>query len=168
VDFVHRGQGSTNNGNVARRFCECPATTAAIIGLDKSLIRRFAVILQALSSMKTINIDAYREFANETAKLYVHLYPWYYMTPTVHKIFIHGAEIIQHALVAIGQLSEEAQEALNEDFKHIREFNTRKCSRIATNEDLLNHLFISSDPVITNSLEIFYKKPKKMFDKTYT
>jgi hypothetical protein len=125
VDFVQRGQGSTNNGNVARRFFECPATTAAIIGLDESLIRRFAVILQALSSMKTINIDAYREFANETAKLYVHLYPWYYMTPTVHKILIHGAEIIQHALVAIGQLSEEAQEVLNKDFKHIREFNTR-------------------------------------------
>jgi hypothetical protein len=78
------------------------------------------------------------------------------MSPTVHKILIYGATIIQHALVAIGQLSEEAQEALTKDFKHIREHNTRQCSRIATNEDLLNNLLISSDPVIT-SLRVIHK-----------
>lgn len=35
---------------------------------------------------------------------------------------------------------------LNKDVKHYYEFNTRKCSRINTSEDLMHKLFISSDP----------------------
>lgn len=52
----------------------------------------------------------------DTAKLYVQLYPWYPMTPTVHKILIHGATVIENALLPIGQLSEEAAEARNKHF----------------------------------------------------
>jgi hypothetical protein len=51
-------------------------------------------------------------------------------------------------MVPIGKLSEEPQEARNKDFRNIRQNHTRKFSRVAANEDLLNHLFTSSDPVI--------------------
>jgi hypothetical protein len=35
------------------------------------------------------------------------------MPPSIHKILIYGSLIIKNALVPIGQLSEEAQEASN-------------------------------------------------------
>ena len=70
------------------------------------------------------------------------------MPASVHKLLIHGAEIVQYALLPIGQLSEEAQETRHKDFKRIRCENTRKYSRLATNEDILYKLFLTSDPYI--------------------
>lgn len=60
------------------------------------------------------------------------------MPATVHKILFHGAEIIKHAIMPIGQLSEEATEARHKQFRKYRLEYTRK----ATNEDLLNHSLI--------------------------
>jgi len=72
------------------------------------------------------------------------------MPASFHKILIHGKSIIKSFLIPIGDLSEEAQEARNKDFKYFREFNTRKHNRIATNEDIVNKLLISSDPYISS------------------
>lgn len=40
-----------------------------------------------------INIDAFDHYYTETARLYVSLYPWFYMPSSVHKILLHGADI---------------------------------------------------------------------------
>ena len=56
-------------------------------------------------------MEKYDKYALDTTRLYVELYPWHPMTPTMHKILLHGAVIIKHALLHIGQLSEEAAEA---------------------------------------------------------
>lgn len=58
------------------------------------------------------------------------------MPASVHKILLHGSSVISAALLPIGQMSEEAQEARNKDIKSIRENYSRKCSRIKTNEDI--------------------------------
>lgn len=84
------------------------------------------------------------------------------MPSSVHKILFHGADIIQHAIVPIGQLSEEAQEARNKDFKIYRQFNSRKCSRKSTNEDVLNNLLLSSDPHLSTIKPTLLKKHKKI------
>ena len=62
-----------------------------------------------------------------------------YMPASVHKILIHGARVIDAAILPIGQLSKEAQEARNKDIKRYREHNTRKCSRKSGMIDLFNH-----------------------------
>ena len=92
----------------------------------------------------------FARYANDTASLYAEQYEWFYMPASMHKILIHGASIIDSFLVPIGQLSEEAQESRNKDFKRYRENNTRKSSRIKTIEDLLHCLLISSDPYIAS------------------
>lgn len=97
---------------------------------------------------KKINSCKFDAYALETAKIYVDLYPWYYMPSSVHKILVHGGKVIKSALLPIGQLTEEAQEARNKDFKRFREYNTRKCNRGATNADIIHKLLISSDPFI--------------------
>lgn len=161
VDRPKPGFGSTNDGNTARKFFLKPQTSANITGLDETLITKFSVLLQALSSTYEINLDKFEKYADDTRKLYLSLYSWYYMPVTVHKILFHATDIIRHCIVPIGQLSEEAQEALNKNYRRFREHNTQKKSRIATNKDLLRMLLISSDPLITS----YRSKTKKSSPK---
>ncbi|KAL4712122.1 hypothetical protein ACJJTC_010983 [Scirpophaga incertulas] len=118
LDVVKQGYGTTNDGSTARRFFENPVKTASITGLDMELIGRFAVILQALTSGEAVDIEKFRVYALKPAERYVSLYNWYCMSSTMHKILIHGADIIsRHAVIPIGSLSEEASEARNKDFR---------------------------------------------------
>lgn len=55
-----------------------------------------------MASGHEINISAFKNYTMDTAKLYVKLYPWYYMPSSVHKVLIHGASVIQSALLPIG------------------------------------------------------------------
>lgn len=150
VDIPKQGSGTTNDGNTARRFFENPGIVSTITNIDENVIRRFGIILKTISCGFSINQEKFNIYCYETAKLYVHFYNWYPMPASVHKLLVHGAAIISTAILPIGLLSEEAQEARNKDCKYIREHNTRKCSRVATNEDLFGSLLISSDPLITS------------------
>ncbi|KAJ8882122.1 hypothetical protein PR048_018610 [Dryococelus australis] len=102
------GSETTSAGNMARRFFLNSFESASITGNNVELIQRFATILRGIFSGLEINVEAFREYATETAKLYVN---WYYMPPSVHKVLIHGRNVIKHAIVPIGLLSEEALEA---------------------------------------------------------
>ena len=128
-------------------------------GVDKDLIKRFAVVLQVISSDRDIKADSFNQYALETAKLFIQKYPWFYLPASVHKVLIHGSQIIKSALLPIGQLSEEGQEARNKDIKKYREHHTRKSSRKNTMTDLINNLLISSDPLIS-SIRKSHKKQK--------
>ena len=67
------------------------------------------------------------------------------MPPSVHKVLIHRSSTIKSVVLPLGSLSEEAQEASNKAFKSCRALHSRKCSRKASNDDILNHLLISYD-----------------------
>lgn len=98
------GRGTTNDGNTARRFFQNPEQTANITGVDLNLITRFGVILRTLACGMEIDSDRFDKYAIETAQLYVKLYPWYYMPSSVHKILIHGADVIRCAILPIGNI----------------------------------------------------------------
>lgn len=158
IDIVKQGKGTTNTGNTARRFFRDPSLTAQITGLNVNLIARFGVLLTAIASGKKILKTSFVSYCAETAKKYVELYGWYFMSPTVHKILIHGGDIIDNALVPIGQLSEEAQEANHKLFRSYRLNHARKISRCANNEDVFNSLLLASDPVVTRHRSIISSK----------
>ena len=99
------------------------------------------MILRSLSSGYEINNEAFNQYCTETAELYIELYGWYYMPPTVHKLLIHGAAIAKESLLPIGVLSEEALESRNKDMKKFREHCSRKSSRIFNNEDMFRDSF---------------------------
>lgn len=69
----------------------------------------------------------------------------------VHKTLLHGRNIIKYNILPIGCLTEEASEARNKVFRRFRQNNARKCNRIATNQDILNMLLVSSDPLLSNN-----------------
>lgn len=158
IDVPKQGSGTSNDGNTARRFFADTKTTSEITGVDHNLIFKFKIILQVLNCNRDINAVKFGQYANETAQLYNKLYIWRNMSPTVHKVLMHGEQIINHHILPIGDLSEEAQEKRNKDYRYYREHNTRKTSRQETNMDLLRMLLISSDPYIT-SLRSIYSKP---------
>lgn len=102
-------------------------------------------------------------------KLYVNLYNWYYMPASVHKVLAHGADIIENlGIVPIGKLSEEAAEARNKDFRRYREHHSRKFCRKATNEDIMNNLLISSDPLISKIRHKLLRKHKALSEEAKT
>ena len=75
------------------------------------------------------------------------------MSPTVHKILIHGASIVNAAVLLIGQLSEEALESRHKDIRRFREQHSRKFSRMVSFEDIFRRLLLSSDPILSSSFD---------------
>lgn len=167
IDVMKQGVGTSNDGNTARRFFENPSVTAEITGLDEIIIRKFSILLQAIASGEEIDPEKFDIFAKNLAKLVIEKYGWYYMPASVHKILFHGANIIRHVLLPIGQLSEEVIEARHKEFRRFRLNNARKKSRRCTNEDIMFSLLISSDPYISNLRHSSRSKSKKkMFPET--
>jgi len=72
-----------------------------------------ALIAETIACREKIDSCKFEIYALETAKIYVNLYPWYYMPSSVHKILMHGEKVIKSALLPIDQLTEEAQETRN-------------------------------------------------------
>ena len=151
IDKPRQVSGNTNDGNTARRFFYNASCSAEITGVDENLIKRFYIILQALSSGVMMNAESFGSYAVETARIYVTNYGWYYMPSSVHKISLHGENIIKHfSVLPIAQLSEDAQESRNKDYKKFRLYHARKCYRSDANEDVFHTLLYTSDPYITS------------------
>lgn len=128
------------------------------------MIKRFQIILEVISSGYDIDPAKFDDFAHTTAKLYVELYGWHPMSPTVYKILMHGAQVISSHIVPIGQLSEEAAEARNKHFRKYRVDFARNFSRVNCNTDILNRLLLTSDPFISCN-RIKRKKKSKTFSQ---
>lgn len=79
--------------------------------MTKLQVEGFSTTLNRLDLEKFIN------YTKETAAVHVRLNSWCSMIPTMHKLWIHGPEVIKHAFLPIGQLSEEAAEARNRYFR---------------------------------------------------
>lgn len=144
------GSGNSNDGNTARRAFKSPKEFAACTGVSEDLIRRLLIILEAVSCTEPLSAPALEAFCMETARLYVSLYPWYPMPPTLHRLLLHSAVVVEETILPIGAMSEEAAEALHKVVRRFRQHHTRKDSRIHTMSDLFHRLLVTSDPVISN------------------
>lgn len=162
VDIPKAGFGNTNDGNTSRRFFSNPEISSRITGIDINLIKKCSVLLETLSSGLKIDTHKFENFAEQTAKLYVELYGWHPMSPTMHKILRHGATVIDLAILPIGQLSEEAAEARNKHFRIYRQNFSRKFSREDCNKDVLNRLLLTSDPFLSSNRQR-QRKTRKPF-----
>jgi hypothetical protein len=120
LDTPKQGGGNTINGNSDRRFFKDAAVASSITGVDQNLIERFYIILRTLSCGYEINIPAFKDYCDETPNLFVALYSWYPMPVTLHKILMHGPEVIEHFLLPIGQCLNRRK---NLDTKNLRNFD---------------------------------------------
>jgi len=150
-----------------RKLFSNPKLASKITGINENLIHRCTSLLQAIASGYKINVLTFNEYALFTARELIKEYPWYYLPATVHKVLIHGSAVIEHALVSIGELSEEAVESNNKELKKFRLYHSRKTSRIATNIDILNSLLLGSDPFITGQRKLEKKDKITLLDSVY-
>src|SRR5262249_28056841 len=109
VDFPSsRGTGNTNSGPVARSVFSKPNILSEILELDVDLIKRITTILIALSCQLPLDVDKFALFCLETAHIYVSLYEWFPMPPSIHKVLIHSKEIMLASDLPLGVLAEDA------------------------------------------------------------
>lgn len=71
------------------------------------------------------------------------------MSASLHRVLVHGADIIKALPLPPGVMSEEGAEARNKFYKRDRLKHARKISREANLHDLMCRQLISSDPIIT-------------------
>lgn len=158
VDKPRQGGGTSTDGNTARIIFQYAKEVAEITGVNLNIIERLATILKVMSSGFKININKFKIFCTKTAEYFIMQYPWYYMPTTLHKVLIHGPKIIESSEIAMGLLSEDAQESRNKDIRNYRSQFSRKFSRKAAMEDTYQRLMVSSDPYITSSRKLVPKK----------
>lgn len=144
------GSGNSNDGNTARRAFRSPAEFAACTGVDQELIDRVGTVLQAVSSLHQLDIDALSAYCRRTAELYVERYSHHPMSTTLHKLLSHSAAVVESCHLPIGMMSEEAAEATHKRVRQYRLRHTRKDSRIHTMSDLLGYLLVASDPLLSS------------------
>lgn len=66
-------------------------------------MKRFTIILKTTASGYEIQTEEFEKYNLDTTKLYVHLYPWYYMHDSVYKIVLHEAKVIQTVQLSKGK-----------------------------------------------------------------
>lgn len=114
-----------------------------------SLIRRLRIILITISCFKKIDVKKFSSYCLETAKLFIELYPWFNMPASLHRLLIHGADIIASFNLPIGCFSEEGAEARNKHYRNDRLNHARKDTKAHNMEDMINKANESSDPQIS-------------------
>lgn len=90
--------GNTNDGNTSRRFFEDPKVASDITGISYELIYRLSHFRDYLKWPQN-RPRKIRSLRKSTAELYVSLYGRHPMTPTMHKILVHGAVIIKKCVI---------------------------------------------------------------------
>ncbi|XP_047118530.1 calsequestrin-2-like [Schistocerca piceifrons] len=87
------------------------------------------------------------------------------MSASVHKLLIHGANIIKELSLPVGLFSEDVLESSQKEYKGLRLFHARKTSRIHTNTDIVHWMLIASDPNIASKRRRRHIKKRKPFPK---
>lgn len=150
VDKPKPGFGSTNDGNTSRTFFKNASLSSSITGIDENLIIKFHKIIRIVNCGQNIKLEKFSNLLKETFQLYLELYSWFYMPSSIHKLLVHGVDIIKNFDVPIGQLGEDALEARHKEVRKLRLHHTRKSSRENTNRDLMTSLLLTSDPYLAS------------------
>lgn len=157
VDSNTQG-GTTTTGNTVRRLLleeeNYKFFTRNISSEDERAAAEayghsLALILRAMSSGHAVNLERYRA---ECKKLYLMILKdlwWVSITPTLHKLLAHTGDIIEaNDGYGLKKLSEEGPEAINKRVRQIRTNLARKRNQQSNLTDVLNRLWIGSDPMI--------------------
>jgi len=72
------------------------------------------------------------------------------MSATVHKVLMHGYQIIEASILPLGVLGENASEARNKYYKSDRRLHARKSSRQNNMAVVFHRAMDSSDPLVSS------------------
>lgn len=164
VDSVTPQGGSTNTGNTARKSFANVDLFATCLGFndrEKEIIVMFRSILIAISSQLPINPENFLSYCQKVYNMWFDLFEWQPMSPTIHKLLVHGSEIIKASPLPIGVLSEESADSGNKLLKFNRKYHARQSNRIDNLTDMLNNALQISDPFFSCKYFASQKQKKK-------
>jgi hypothetical protein len=144
------GSGNSTTENVCRKAFSDPLLLSTVLGLDFDLVQNFSTLLIAMSCQLPLNLESFAALALSTANIWVDKYSSFKMTPSVHKVLIHGVEIMRNSILPVGILSEEAAEAKNKICRRDRLDHALKNSRKNNLEDVFYRSMDSSDPFLSS------------------
>lgn len=146
-----------NRKNVLSLFERAPDGSRTVITNKQkkilpTLLQNFSVILRLLNSDETINVDAYEDLLKETNLILIDHFHFMSITPTVHAVLAHSADLIRnnHKRGLLDK-SEEASEASHKVLKFLREHGARNTSLEDNLKDCFRKLWFISDPIIRNA-----------------
>ena len=152
IFFVNKGAGTTNTGNMARKFFNSERT-AVILNIDPEIISLFRDLNRSLNNP---NIRPNPEiYELKARKLFHHLttgdFKHIPLSPTVHRMVTHGTSFIRHFKdIPIGALSESAIESKNKLNRTSRVGHARMFSFSKNTQDAFNHMLLCSDYYLFN------------------
>ena len=148
------------DGNMARRILrDHPDLLAEECNVPLDLVKGVYVIWIALASRLPICPEKFKAFCDNVHNIYLENCAWYRMSPTLHKVLVHGYQVMMlfPDSVTSGMLSEEPAEASNKDVKKFQKEHAPQNCPIARNLAVFNRINDRSDPQV---LHHFAKKSK--------
>ena len=173
IDIPSCDGGTSTTGNVAR-ICFLDErdfitwATSTILPEDKPGViyihKHLSIILRVYGSSKQIDTNKLDTLCKDLYEYIITKFPWANITPSVHKILAHSAEIITDFNNGYGlkDLSEECLESMNKHARRYREKLSRKTSFEENIKDIFIRLLSQSDPVLVH----YRKTSDKVMRKT--
>jgi hypothetical protein len=146
---------------VARKAFANAEKTAAICGVSTMLVSNLDVIWRTLASSQPINPEKFGELCEKTLEQYMSCAQWYDIPPSLHRVLVHGKEIVEATPLPIGITSEEGAESNTKFARRFHENHTRKTSQEDTMSDLFHRMMDISDPIVV----AMSPQPKAMPEK---
>ena len=100
-------------------------------------------------------------YAKKTLDQYMAHASWYDIPPSLHRVLVHGKEIVEATPLPIGLTSEEGAESNTKFARRYHESHTRKTSQKDTMSDLFHRMMDVSDPIVV----AMSPEPKSMPEK---
>ena len=111
----------------------------------------------------------FQEYCRETFDIFQRRYPWFKISPSIHKIYVHAHEIQEQIPFPPGATGEGGAETKHKKRKYRREHNTRKTDRKSQMTDMLLRELDASDPVVAKKIlertARFRKTDQEAFDE---
>ena len=113
--------GNSNDGNTARKAFAHPKAFARILSDDPKVVELVEILADLINAINTtlpLNADNFDALAKKFLDIfYSSSVEWNVLSPSVHLLLIHGADIIRHFRGPIGLYSEEGPEANNKTIR---------------------------------------------------
>lgn len=124
----------------------------------KDCIARSYAITRLYNSVENIDVPAYRRFCRETKVKFLTAFngngqEWIYLTPTVHSVLDHAADLIEaNGCEGLLEYSESGLECNNKFLRLLRISLSRKTSQTENLTDCLIRLAVRADPEVSNAV----------------
>ena len=147
ADQVLQGHGTTNTGNLARKCFKDPAKFADALEIDRELIQNIVTILLLFKCKAYIDSNEVENLCLKTYNMHYNLYPWARMSPTVHKLLMHGCQIARKFPLPIAYFAEDAGESWHKYYRKNMIMHARQTSKANRLQDVFDRAIYLTDPM---------------------